>query len=143
MVNAMLSYSGSSDGLAVVRLSDPKRKTLGKKEPNDSVSTNTIIESIDAIFDENRFSSILRPMDIIPNSDESQKNDHSIDVPSETSEPHEGKRARKAKSHGSDFQLYLVEGARDQTGSQYFYCYSIEEDPRTYNKAMQSQDVAF
>ncbi|GKA52927.1 zinc finger, CCHC-type containing protein [Tanacetum coccineum] len=67
---------------AVVRLSDSKRKTLGEKgidcifvgyakhsktyrfyviEPNDSGSINSIIESRDAIFDENHFSSIPRP----------------------------------------------------------------------------------
>ncbi|GJW87963.1 zinc finger, CCHC-type containing protein [Tanacetum coccineum] len=40
-------------------------------------------------------------------------------------------------------QLLLVEGSKDQVGSQYFYCYNIEEDPRTYNEAMQSQDAAF
>ncbi|GKC45228.1 zinc finger, CCHC-type containing protein, partial [Tanacetum coccineum] len=71
------------------------------------------------------------------------KDDHSDDVPSETLEPRKGKRVRKAKSYGSDFQLYLVEGSRDQVGSQYSYCYSIEEDPRTYNEAMQSRDAAF
>ncbi|GKD13427.1 zinc finger, CCHC-type containing protein [Tanacetum coccineum] len=52
-------------------------------EPNDSVSINSIIESRDAIFDENRFSSIPRPKDIIPNSDESQRDDHTDGVPSE------------------------------------------------------------
>ncbi|GJR39554.1 zinc finger, CCHC-type containing protein [Tanacetum coccineum] len=107
MVNSMLSYSGFSEGfwgeaMAVVRLSGPKRKTLGEKgidcifvgyaehskayrfyviEPNDSVSINSIIESRDAIFDENRFSLIPRPKDIILNSDESQRDDHSDDVP--------------------------------------------------------------
>nr|GEX36858.1 zinc finger, CCHC-type [Tanacetum cinerariifolium] len=142
MVNSMLSYSGLSDGFwgealltanyllnrSVVRLSYPKRKTLGEKgidcifvgyaehskayrfyviEPNDSVSINTIIESRYAIFDENRFSSIPRPKDIILNSDESQRDDHSNDVPSKTPKP------RK------------------------------EEDPRTYNEAMKSRDSAF
>ncbi|GJV12140.1 zinc finger, CCHC-type containing protein [Tanacetum coccineum] len=68
--------------------------------------------------------------------------DHSNDVLNETPEPRKGKRARKAKSYSSDFQLYLVEGSRDQIGSQYSYCYSIEEDPRTYNEAMQYRDVA-
>ncbi|GJV54812.1 zinc finger, CCHC-type containing protein [Tanacetum coccineum] len=152
------------NSVAVVRLPDLKPKTLGEKgidcifvgyvehskayrfyvaEPNDSVSINSIIESRDAIFDENHFSSIPKTKDIIPNSDESQLNDHSDDVPSETPEPRKGKRARKAKSYYSDFQLYLVEGSRDQIGSQYSYCYSIEEDPRTYNEAMQSRDVAF
>nr|GEY08221.1 zinc finger, CCHC-type [Tanacetum cinerariifolium] len=56
-------------------------------EPNDSVFVNSIIESRDAIFDENRFSSIPRPKDIIPNSDESQSDDHSDDVPSEIPKP--------------------------------------------------------
>nr|GEV54450.1 hypothetical protein [Tanacetum cinerariifolium] len=86
----------------VVRLPDPKRKTLGEKgidcifvgyaehskayrfyviEPNDSISINSIIESIDAIFDENRFSSIPRPKDIIPNVQESQMDGHTDDVP--------------------------------------------------------------
>ena len=175
MVNAMLSYSGLSEGFwgeamltacyllnrvpnkrnkttpyelwykkrpnltflrvwgcrAVVRLPDPKRKTLGEKgiacifvgyaehskayrfyviEPNNSISINTIIESRDAIFDENCFSSIPRPKISIPNSDESLRDDHSNDVPSETLEPRRIKRARKPRTYGSDFQLYLVEG---------------------------------
>ncbi|GKB01379.1 zinc finger, CCHC-type containing protein, partial [Tanacetum coccineum] len=104
-------------------------------EPNDSVSINLIIKSRDVIFDENHFSSIPRPNDIIPNVQESQMDDHTDDVPNEIPEPRRGKRAKKAKSYGSDFQLYLVEGSRDQVGSQYSYCYSIEEDPRTYNEA--------
>ncbi|GKC18350.1 zinc finger, CCHC-type containing protein [Tanacetum coccineum] len=72
----------------VVRLHDPKLKTFGERgikcifvgyakhskafrffviEPNDSVAINSIIESKDAIFDENRFSSVLRPSLRIPN----------------------------------------------------------------------------
>ncbi|GKF09990.1 hypothetical protein Tco_0044214 [Tanacetum coccineum] len=129
MVNSMLSYLGLSEGfwgeaIAVVRLPDPKRKTLGEKgidcifvgyaehskayrfyniEPNESVSINSIIESRDAIIDENHFSSTSRPKDIIPNSVESQRDDHFNDVPSEIPEPRKGKRVRKAKSHGFDF----------------------------------------
>nr|GEV43987.1 zinc finger, CCHC-type [Tanacetum cinerariifolium] len=93
---------------AVVKVPIPKRKSLGEKgidcifvgyaehskayrfyviKPNDSISINSIIESRDEIFDENRFSSIPRPKDIIPNSDESQRDDHSDDVPSEILEP--------------------------------------------------------
>ncbi|GKF40086.1 zinc finger, CCHC-type containing protein, partial [Tanacetum coccineum] len=76
------------NSMAVVRLPDPKWKTLGEKgidcifvgyaehskayrfyviEPNDFVTINSIIESRDAIFDENCFSLIPRPKDIIPN----------------------------------------------------------------------------
>nr|GEW83720.1 zinc finger, CCHC-type [Tanacetum cinerariifolium] len=45
--------------------------------------------------------------------------------------------------HEKESVLYLVKGSRDQIRSQYFYCYSIKEDPRSYNEAMQSRDVAF
>ncbi|GJU84775.1 hypothetical protein Tco_1292321 [Tanacetum coccineum] len=90
-------------------------------EPNNSVSINSIIESRDAIFDENRFSSIPRPKDIIPNLEESQRDDHSDDVPSETPEPRRGKRAKKAKSYGSDFQLYLV-GDQERSIWEHWCC---------------------
>ncbi|GKC45529.1 zinc finger, CCHC-type containing protein [Tanacetum coccineum] len=76
---------------AVVRLLDPKLKTLGERgiecifvgyaehskafrfyviEPNDSVSINSIIESRDAIFDENILSSVPRPSLRVPNGSE-------------------------------------------------------------------------
>ncbi|GJW82895.1 zinc finger, CCHC-type containing protein [Tanacetum coccineum] len=80
-----------SNGRVVVRLSDPKLKTLGERgiecifvgyaehskafrfyviEPNNSVSINSIIESRDEIFDENRFSSVPNPSLRIPNGTE-------------------------------------------------------------------------
>nr|GEU33221.1 hypothetical protein [Tanacetum cinerariifolium] len=98
------------------KLPNPKMKTLGEK-------------GIDCIF--------------VGYAEHSKayRDDHSDDVSSETLEPRRGKRARKAKSYGSDFQLYLVEGSRDQVGSQYSYCYNIEEDLRTYNEATQSRDA--
>nr|GEV47759.1 zinc finger, CCHC-type [Tanacetum cinerariifolium] len=89
MVNSMLSYSSLSDGLwGEAMLTDCY--FLNKFyiiEPNDPVSINSIIESRDAIFDENRFSLIPRPKDIIPNLDESQRDDHSDDVPNEIPKP--------------------------------------------------------
>nr|GEY41148.1 hypothetical protein [Tanacetum cinerariifolium] len=159
MVNSMLSYSGLSEGFwgeamltacyLLNRVPNKRNKTTPYElwfyviEPNDSVSINSIIESKDAVFDDNHFSSIPRPNDIIPNSDESQRDDLSDDVPNEIHKPRKGKRVQKAKSYGFDFQLYLVEGSRDQVGLQYSDCYSIEEDPRTYNEAMQSRDSTF
>ncbi|GKB45773.1 zinc finger, CCHC-type containing protein [Tanacetum coccineum] len=77
-----LSQGFWGEAMAVVRLPDPKLKTLGERgiecifvgyvehskvfrfyliEPNDSVSINSIIESKDVIFDENRFSSVHIP----------------------------------------------------------------------------------
>ncbi|GJV16487.1 zinc finger, CCHC-type containing protein [Tanacetum coccineum] len=98
----------------VIRLHDPKLKTLGERgiecifvgyakhfkafrfyviEPNKSVSINSIIESRDAIFGENRFSSVPRPSLRIPNG----------------------------------------------TG----YIGGSVDDPKTFDEAMKSQDVAF
>ncbi|KAJ0507783.1 putative RNA-directed DNA polymerase [Helianthus annuus] len=65
------------------------------------------------------------------------------DVPSTSTEPMKGTRVRKAKSFGSDFHLYLVEGTRNGVEHQYQYCFNIEEDPKTYSQAMASRDVAF
>ncbi|GJX88992.1 zinc finger, CCHC-type containing protein [Tanacetum coccineum] len=156
---AILGLSG-----AVVRLLEPKKKILGEKgidcifigyaehskayrfyviKPNNFVSVNSVIESRDAIFDENRFSSIPRPKDIVSSSNGTQGGDLPGETSTEILEPRRCNRARVAKSYGSDFQLYLVEGSRDEIASQYSYCYSIEEDPKTFDEAMKSRDVAF
>nr|KAJ0211675.1 hypothetical protein LSAT_V11C400223470 [Lactuca sativa] len=58
-------------------------------------------------------------------------------------EPRKSTRVRKAKSFGFDFQLYLVEGTRNETISQHQYCFNIEEDPKTFSEAMASRDVHF
>nr|GEU59653.1 zinc finger, CCHC-type [Tanacetum cinerariifolium] len=170
MVNSILSYSGLSEGfwgeaIAVVRLTEPKMKNLDEKctdcifigyaehskcyrfyviEPNDYVSVNSIIESRDAIFDEERFTSIPRPRGMIQPSSSKIAEDEvegTDDVPG-PSVPRKSTRTRKAKSFGSDFQLYLFEGTRDKTLSQREYCFIIE-DPRTLSEAMAYRDVAF
>ncbi|GJT46933.1 zinc finger, CCHC-type containing protein [Tanacetum coccineum] len=126
---------------AIVRLSDPKLKTLGKRgiecifvgyaehsktfrfyviEPNDSVLVNSIIESKDAIFDENTFSSVPRPSLRIPNG---TMNIGGSVVPEEVTkevvqqpepELRKSKRNRTPKNFGPEFQLYLTEGTRDK-----------------------------
>nr|GEX67423.1 hypothetical protein [Tanacetum cinerariifolium] len=100
MVNSMLSYSRLNEGFweeamltacyllnrgcrAVVRLPDPKRKTFGEK-------------GIDCIFVRYaEHSKAYRPKDIVPNLDESQKGDHSDDVPIEILEPYKGFRQKE------------------------------------------------
>ncbi|GJV32038.1 zinc finger, CCHC-type containing protein [Tanacetum coccineum] len=109
------------------------------------VMVNSIIESRDVIFDEDRFTSIPRPRGMIqPSSSKIAKDEveGTADVPG-PSVLRKSTRTRKAKSFGSDFQLYLVEGTRDKTLSQREYCFIIEEDPRTLSEAMASRDVAF
>ncbi|KAD4982105.1 hypothetical protein E3N88_18776 [Mikania micrantha] len=120
---------------AIVRLNEPKRKNLGERgidcifigyaehskayrfyviEPNDYVSVNTVVESRDAIFDEERFSSTSRPKDMIVSSSNSEEINHK-EIPSTSTEPRRSKRARIAK----DF------------------------DPKIYNEVRISRDVAF
>ncbi|GJT14862.1 zinc finger, CCHC-type containing protein [Tanacetum coccineum] len=86
-----LSQGFWGEAMEVVRLPDPKLKTLGEKgiecifvgyaehskafrfyviESNDSILINSIIESRDAFFDENKFSSVPRPSLRIPNGTE-------------------------------------------------------------------------
>ncbi|GKC66748.1 zinc finger, CCHC-type containing protein [Tanacetum coccineum] len=111
---------------AVVRLPDPKLKTLGEKgikcmfvryaehskafrfyviEPNDSVLINSIIESKDAIIYENRFSSFPRPSLRIPNGTEDIGG---LVVPEEVVQQPEpelrkSKRNRTPKDFGPEF----------------------------------------
>ncbi|GJY82139.1 zinc finger, CCHC-type containing protein, partial [Tanacetum coccineum] len=155
---------------ALVRLPDPKLKTLGERgiecifvgyaenskafrfyviEPNDLVSINSIIESRDAIFDENRFSSVPKPSLRILNGTEDIGG--SV-VPREVTEEvvqqpelelRKSKRNRTPKDFGPEFQLYLIEGTRDEVSDQHSYCFNVKDDPKTFDEAMKSQDVAF
>ncbi|GJX30755.1 zinc finger, CCHC-type containing protein [Tanacetum coccineum] len=141
MVNSMLSYSGLSQG-AVIRLLDPKLKTLGERgiecifvgyakhskafrfhviKPNESVAINSIIESNDAIFDENRFSSVPRPSQrsLINKTEDSG----GLVVPEKVTDEvvqqpkpklRKSKRHRTPKDFRPEFQLYLIEGTRDE-----------------------------
>ncbi|GKF04510.1 zinc finger, CCHC-type containing protein, partial [Tanacetum coccineum] len=95
----------------VVRLLDLKLKTLGERgikcifvgyaehskafrfyviKPNESVLINLIIESKDAIFDENRFSSVPIPSLGIPNG---TKDIVGLVVPEEVTEEEQGMRS--------------------------------------------------
>ncbi|GJW83593.1 zinc finger, CCHC-type containing protein [Tanacetum coccineum] len=150
---------------AVVRLLDPKLKTLGERgiecifvryaehskafkffviEPNDSVAINSIIESRDDIFNENRFSSVPRSSLRISNR---TKDIGGLVVPKEATEkvvqqPEPGlrksKRNRTPKAFGPEFQLYLIEGTRDEVSDQHSYCFHVEDDSKTFDEAMKS-----
>ncbi|GKC68127.1 hypothetical protein Tco_1100725, partial [Tanacetum coccineum] len=125
------------DTLAVVRLPDPKLKTLGEKgiecifvgyaehskafrfyviEPNDPVSINSIIESRDAIFDENRFSSVPKPSqrslvkgtEVFGGSVVLEKVTEEV-VQQPQPELRKSNRHRTPKDFGLEFQLYLIE----------------------------------
>ncbi|GJU85291.1 zinc finger, CCHC-type containing protein [Tanacetum coccineum] len=129
----------------VVRLLDLKLKTLGERgikcifvgyaehskafrfyviEPNESVPVNSIIKSRDAIFDENRFSSVPRPIrrSLINGTEDIGV----LVVPEEVTE-----------------ELHLSKGTKDEVFDQHSCCFNVEDGPKTFDEAMKSQDVAF
>ncbi|KAL0302374.1 UNVERIFIED_CONTAM: Retrovirus-related Pol polyprotein from transposon TNT 1-94 [Sesamum angustifolium] len=150
---------------AVVRLPEPKKKSLGERgidyifigyaehskayrfyviEPNDFISVNIAIESRNAIFDETRFSSIPRPKKMIPRTNGIHKQTESSEMtPDELVELRKSKRKGKLKSFGPDFHLYLIEGSIDEVSTLYPYYFNVENGPKTFDDAMKSQDVAF
>ena len=127
-------------------------------EPNDAVSINTIIESRDAVFYENMFDRIPRlksSKDLESNNDldplplMSRENNEPLQVSNEDNEPEEhvelrrSKRARKEKTFGPDFIVYLVEGTRKTTCYHSMFSLHVKTDPLTFEAAMKFQDVAF
>nr|KAJ0218821.1 hypothetical protein LSAT_V11C300106500 [Lactuca sativa] len=86
-------------------------------ESNNFMSVNTDIESRDAIFDKERFTSIPRPRDMIHQSfsKNTTQAEDAFGGRCFVLELIKSTRARKAKSFGSNFQLYLVERTRDET----------------------------
>ncbi|GKC87929.1 zinc finger, CCHC-type containing protein, partial [Tanacetum coccineum] len=115
-------------------------------EPNETVLINSIIESMDAIFDKNRFSSILRPSLRISNGTEGIGGPVvTKEVATQKPEPklRKSKRNRTSKNFGPKFQLYLIEVTRDEVSDQHFYFLKVEDEPKTFDEAMKFQDVAF
>ncbi|GKB55814.1 hypothetical protein Tco_0912000, partial [Tanacetum coccineum] len=53
------------------------------------------------------------------------------------------KRIRTLKNFGPEFQLYLIKETRDEVSDQHSYCFNVDDDPKTCDEAMKSNDVAF
>jgi hypothetical protein len=145
---------------AIVRLHEPKIRKLGQRnieyiflgyaqcskgywflvvEPNNYVEVNIVIESRDAEFYENRFTSTPSINDKM---EEPIRNNNESGEPSESSELR-SKRMRKEKSFGPYFIVYLVEGSRNSSSKQKMISPNIDSNPLTYEEAMKSQDAAF
>ncbi|GJY32336.1 zinc finger, CCHC-type containing protein [Tanacetum coccineum] len=104
---------------------------------------------MDAIFDENRLSSVPRLSLKIPNRTEDiggsvvpEKVTEEV-VQQPEPELRKSKRNRTPKNFGHEFQLYLIEGTRDEVSDQHSYCFNVEDDPKAFDEAMKSHDVAF
>ncbi|GAA0156438.1 hypothetical protein LIER_13939 [Lithospermum erythrorhizon] len=106
------------------------------------------MESHDAVFDENRFTTISRPRDLIVGTRISgHQNIHNeLDSPNrETSQVRRRKRARISKGFGTDFFMFLMEGSREtkSVNSYVPYCYNLDYDPITFKEAKRSLDAPF
>nr|GEW17692.1 zinc finger, CCHC-type [Tanacetum cinerariifolium] len=104
----------------------------------------------DVIFDEHWFSSVSRPSQ---RSLKDRTEDSGGLVVSERvtgevvqqpeSELRKSKRHRTPKDFRIEFELYLIEGTRDEISDQHSYFFNFEDDPKTFDEAIKSQDVAF
>ncbi|GKD65815.1 hypothetical protein Tco_1307923 [Tanacetum coccineum] len=45
------------------------------------------------------------------------------------------KRNRTKKNVGPGFQLYLIEGTREEVSDQHSYCFNVEDDSKTFDEA--------
>ncbi|GJS79709.1 hypothetical protein Tco_0729590, partial [Tanacetum coccineum] len=114
-------------------------------EPNDSVLINSIIKSRDVVFDENRFSSVPRPSQrsLVNETEDIGCSVVLEEVTEEVVQQPEpklrkSKRNRTLKDFGPEFQLYLIEGTRDEVSDQHSYCFNVEDDLKTFDEAMKS-----
>nr|GEV44249.1 zinc finger, CCHC-type [Tanacetum cinerariifolium] len=130
----------------LLKLNQPDHRIL---KDGVEVSINSIIESSDAIFDENIFSLVFRPSIGIPKGTEDIGG---LVVPEEVTEEvvqqaeHElriSKRNRTPYNFIHEYQLYLIEGIKDEVSNQHSYCFNVEDESKTFDEAMKSQDVAF
>ena len=152
---------------------DPKRTKLGPRGIKSvfvgyaenskayrllDLSSNVIVESRDVEFIENKFSndsnSVSEFSETVPsqtqasdsNADNSLgDNKRSLQIPIE---PRKSQRVRKVKDFGPDFIsslaiVFLVEGDREAVLNKIPMVLNLEEDPKTFNEAMSSRDVAF
>ncbi|GJR34928.1 hypothetical protein Tco_1210612, partial [Tanacetum coccineum] len=119
---------------AVVRLPDPKLITLGEKG----------IECIFVGYAEHfkTFRSLVHEIEnigclVVPKKvieEVVQQPEHEL---------RKSKKNRTPKDFGSEFQLYLIKETRDEVYDQHSYCFNDEDDPKIFDEAMKSQDVAF
>jgi len=107
------------------------------------ILVNTVIESRDAIFQEERFNSISYPKDIVHYNVQNLENSESDVDALDGSELRRSKRIRKEKYFGSDFFMFLVEGTCKSIYSYGPICFNLESDLVTYVEAIKSHNSAF
>ncbi|GJW48319.1 zinc finger, CCHC-type containing protein [Tanacetum coccineum] len=126
---------------AVVRLPDPKLKTL------DERGIECIFVRYVKHYKAFRLSSVPGPSQtfLINETEDIGGSVAPKEVVIQQPEPklRKNKRNRTPKKFGPEFQLYLTKGTRDEVSNQYSYCFNVEDDLKIFDEAMKSQDVAF
>ena len=164
-----LSYFEVWGCVAYFRVLDPKRTKFGPRAIKSvfvgsvvnsksyrllDLSSNTIVESRDVEFIENKF---INNSQIPLEPKQTQETDLLVNdslsgnkriEPSLLSEQRRSQRVRKEKDFGPDFisyqvNVYLVEGNREKVLNKFPFVGNVEEDPNIYNEAMASRDIAF
>ena len=165
-----LSYFKVWGCLAYYRVPDPKRTKLGPRAFKSvfvgyaenskayrllDLSSNTIVESRDVEFFENKFSVDSENVENVPillNSNNFSSSDFhakETNTSKETSEPRRSTRVRKEKSLPSDFIspeqiIFLVEGDRNNNVlNKHPISFNPDDDPKTFIEAMSSRDASF
>ena len=162
-----LSYLKLWGCIAYFRVPDPKRTKLGPRAIKSvfvgyvvnskayrllNLSSNTIVESRDVEFIENKF---INDSQIEPK--QTQKSDSLVNdsfsgnkriEPSSPNEQRGSQRVRKEKDFGHDFisyqvNVYLVEENREKVLNKLPFVGNVKEDPNTFSEAMASRDAAF
>ena len=112
-------------------------------ESNDSYFVNTIIESRDSIFQEDRFNSISYLKDTVHSNVQNLENNESNLDTLDGSELRRSKRNGKEKDFGSDFFMFLVKGIGKSINSYGPICINLKSDLVTYKETVKSQNPAF
>ena len=155
--------------LAFYRVVDPKRTKLGPRAMKSvfvgyaenskayrllDLSSNTVVESRDVEFIEDKFSKDFMDALIPTQTQQGDSNPNTtlggtkrIESGS-PSEQRKSQRIRKEKDLGPDFifyqaQLFLVKGNRQVVLNKIRIVFNTEDDPKTFEEAMASRDSAF
>nr|GFC42583.1 zinc finger, CCHC-type [Tanacetum cinerariifolium] len=125
---------------AIVRLSDPKLKTLSERG----------IKFIFVRYAEHSKAFSPRPSQrSLVNETEDSGGSVVLEKVTKEVVQQPKPELRKIKMHrtpkdfGPEFQLYLIEGTWDKVSDQHSYFFDVEDDPKTFDEAMKSQDIAF
>ncbi|GKA28135.1 hypothetical protein Tco_0714303 [Tanacetum coccineum] len=122
----------------IVRLPDPKLKTLGERGI-ECISVG-YAEHFKAFRPSQR--SLINGTEDIDGSVVPEEGIEEVVTQQPKPELRKSKRNKTAKDFGPEFQLYLIKGIRNEVSDQHSYCFNVEDDLKTFDEAMKSQDVA-